>query len=279
MQQASSNIGACGLCQAEDIPLCYSDLLPKAVVRWVRLSAQPDQVNPNPYFVTPDGSRQMNFRVAEYFLCAECEDRLNKGGESWTLKNTYRGKPVFPLRDTLLNAPPVCGLQGARIIDGGSLPQIQMDKLVYFALSVFWKASARRWWGVDHQTQLKLGPYETELHKFLLGQRKLSNRVALIINVSANPEPHVGAIYPYGGDGRVQGTRQYRFAIPGMTFWLHLGHMSQTFHALSALQGGVLCLASDLNEIFVQDMIPLVEKAKQSRMRRTEYSQPRDLPN
>jgi len=55
--------------------------------------------------------------------------------------------------------------------------------------------------------------------------------------------------------------------------------MSQTFHALSALQGGVLCLASDLNEIFVQDMIPLVEKAKQSRMRRTEYSQPRDLPN
>jgi hypothetical protein len=269
VQQASSNTGTCGLCRVQDIALCYSDLLPKAIARWVRLSAQPGQDNPNPYFITPDGSRQVNYRVAEHFLCPDCEDRLNKGGETWTLKHSYRGGSAFPLRDALLSAPSVFTLRQIRIIETKALAPVQIDKLIYFAVSVFWKASARQWWGVDHPVRLSLGPYEEELRMFLLGKATLSNRVAVIINVSANREPLIGATYPYGGEGRVQGTRQYRSAIPGMAFWLHLGNIPQALRALSATHTGVLCLASDLNETYLSDMTPLVARAEQAWKRRT----------
>lgn len=71
---------------------------------------------------------------------------------------------------------------------------IEMQKLVCFAVSVFWKASARPWRAVDHTTQLEFGPYLDRFRNFLLGQEPFPDRAAMIINVSGNPVPHIGAI-------------------------------------------------------------------------------------
>src|SRR5262249_22818625 len=119
-----------------------------------------------------------------------------------------------PLRDALANAPTVYPLSLAEVVDARSVPNLILSKLVHFAVGVFWKASARRWWAVDHVVQLDFGPYETKFRQFLLGNATLPDSTALLVGVSRNPSPHVGAIYPYGG-GRIEGTRQYRFAIPG----------------------------------------------------------------
>lgn len=232
------------------------------------MAAEPDQRNPNSVFVTPNAKKPINYRVAEYLLCPACEDRLNKGGETWTLKNSYRGGQTFPLQEALVDAPAVYTLTQAKIIDARSLPPIDMPKLVYFAASIFWKASARQWWAIDHPTQLDFGPYGQRFRQFLLGEQPFPDRAALLINISGNPDPHIGAIYPYGG-GRVQGTRQYRFAIPGMAFWLHLGQLPEALRAACAYHSGSLCLAPDLNEMYVRDMGTLIakfDKARKSRV-------------
>lgn len=254
----------CGLCEAESIGLCYSDLLPKAVVRWVRFSAEPNGLNPNPIFVTEKTAKPINFRLAEHFLCPECEDRLNKNGETWTLRNAYRGKSTFPLRDAISQAPVILSLSQTHRINAKSFPTVDLEKLIYFGASIFWKASARQWWALDHPTQLEFGLYEDCLGQFLLGKRPFPERASLLINLSGNPNPHVGAIYPYGG-GRVQGTRQYRFAIPGIAFWLHLGQIPAPLRAMCAHHSATVCLTPDLNEMFVRDMGSLIAKSERFR--------------
>jgi hypothetical protein len=231
------------------------------------MSAEPDQENPNPIFVTANTTKQMNYRVAEYLLCPRCEDRLNRGGETWTLKNSYRGGTVFPLRVALQGGSTLCELTQARIVDARVLPHVDVPKLVYFASSIFWRASARQWWAIDHPAQLDFGPYETRFRQFLLGEKPFPEKASLIINVSGNAAPHIGAIYPYGG-GRVEGTRQYRFAIPGMAFWLHLGQIPDVMRAVCAYHSGVLCLAPDLNEMDVRDMGALIANSGRALNRR-----------
>jgi hypothetical protein len=261
--------GMCGLCKAEGVALCYSDLLPKAVVKWVRLSADPIEENPNPIFVTKNISKPLNFRVAEYFLCLECEGLLNRCGETWTLKNAYRGKTKFPLRDSISQGTRLISLQNADLINAKVLPTVNLEKLIYFGVSVFWKACARKWWALDHAAQLEFGPYEKRFRQFLLAEQPFPDSAALIINVSADPEPHIGVIYPYGGS-RAQGARQYKFAIPGMAFWLHLGQILSALRAMCACSSGTICLSPDLNEMFVGDMGSLIAKSQisQTKVRR-----------
>jgi len=265
MQKPSSVIGVCGLCRAEGVALCYSDLMPKAVVRWVRMSADPKDKNPNPIFVTDKFSNPINFRIAEHFLCPECEDLLNRCGETWTLHNAFRGGATFPLRDVLAQSPARVSLDKARLIDARSLSGVDLPRLIHFAIGVFWKASARRWWALDHPTQLEFGPYEERFRRYLLGQQAFPERASLIVSISGNQAPHLGAIYPYGGGRLVQGPRQYRFAIPGMAFWLHVGQIPYVLRELCAYHSGTVCLSPDLNEMFVRDMGPLVAKAKRRR--------------
>ena len=215
MQKPSAVTGMCGLCKAEGVALCYSDLLPKAVIRWVRLSADSTDGDPNPIFVTKSTTKPLNFRVAEYFLCPNCEGRLNRCGETWTLKRAYRGNTKFPLRDSISHGPRLISLQKADLIDARGLLTVDLEKLIYFAVNgTSGKACARKWWALDHPTQLEFGPYEERFRQFLLAEQPFPDSAALLINVSADPQPHIGVIYPYGG-GRVQRARQYRFAIPG----------------------------------------------------------------
>lgn len=223
------------------------------------MSAPPGDGNPNPVFVTENLCKQVNYRVAEYVLCPMCEDRLNRLGETWTLRNSYRGGPTFPLRDSLVGSPAIYTLQQARLVDTRVLPTVDLSKLVYFAAAIFWKASAATWWAIDHPTRLDFGPYEKKFRQFLLGEEPFPDRAALLINVSGDGNPHIGAIYPYGG-GRIQGIRQYRFAIPGMAFWLHIGQVSAALRAACAHHSGILCLAPGLNEVYVRDMGSLMAK-------------------
>ncbi len=218
--------------------------------------------NPNPIMVTQNTSITVNYRVAEYFLCPQCEDRLNKGGENWTLKNSYRGASDFPIQDALLRADSkhVLGqLQKARMFDARSMATINLPRLVDFATAIFWKASARKWKALDHSTQLEFGPYEHKFRDFLLGNGPFPNRAALLISVSGDPKPDVVSIYPYGGKTLrgMNGVRQYRFAIPGMAFWLHIGNIPAVLRAACAHHSGTLFLASNLNEMFMRDATSL----------------------
>jgi hypothetical protein len=263
----SQRVGKCGLCGTEETRLCHSDLLPKAIARWVRKSAQTlGARNPQPVFLTERGAVQRNYRIAEYLLCPECEEKFNKNGETWVLKNAYRGAASFPLRSQFHGLKPIVELPIASVFDARQIAALDLDKLIYFACSVFWRASACRWTAVDHDYQLDTGPYRDLLRRYLLGESAFPTKTALIISVSGNTDPLVGATFPHSG--RVLGTWQHRFSIPGLAFWMHNGYLPEPLRFFCAAASRVLCLAPNLDATFIRDGITLMTKSDPSRLRR-----------
>ena len=112
---------------------------------------------------------------------------------------------------------------GVRVLFARHQPLVELPKLIYFAISVFWRACARSW--VVDSTPVKpleLGAvYKERLRLFLLGNEFPAN-VALRTEIIAAHEPSLNTIcFPYGG--RVNNYHQYSFIVPGIIFDLLVG--------------------------------------------------------
>ena len=258
---ASSVIGTCALCLKENTGLCESHLFPKAFYRWIQRSMNGVK-NSNPVIITAKQATTKSFQISEHLLCPECENLLRLGGEEWVLKNGYRGGSGFALQSALSKARPLEVLEKASIIDGRTVPGVDVGQLVYFGVSVFWRASARKWDALDHSIELSLGPYREKLRRFLLRQEAFPEQAVLIVNVSAAPPRLLGATFPYSN--RVNGIWQHRFSLPGMAFWLHLGQFKDPLPALCAAHSGIICYSRTLDENYEREMLPLMQTAKPS---------------
>lgn len=258
---ASSVRGTCALCLKGDVGLCESHLLPRALYRWIQRSMKGER-NTNPVIITAKQATTKSFQISDYLLCPECEDLLRVGGEDWVLKNGYRGGEAFALRSALSNAKPLARLDKADLIDGRSVPLVDMGRLVHFGVSVFWRASARKWNALDHSIELSLGPYRERLRRFLLRQEAFPDQAVLMVVVSAAPVPLFGATFPYSN--RVNGIWQHRLSLPGMAFWLHLGRFKNPLPALCAVHSGIICYARTLDDNYEREMSALMRTATPS---------------
>ncbi len=92
-----STLGECSLCRLCR-PLVKSHLLPAALYRYVRVS---DRKNANPILVTSKIHRTTSAQIQQILLCEHCEDRFNKRGERWVLRNCFRGAGRFLLHARL----------------------------------------------------------------------------------------------------------------------------------------------------------------------------------
>ena len=84
--------------------------------------------NPNPVLISKKRAVQKNYRLAEYFLCPTCEETLNKHGETWVLRNAYRGQNHFPMRSALEQAKLISRWNGADLLDVSALPELTPNK-------------------------------------------------------------------------------------------------------------------------------------------------------
>src|SRR5580692_4044600 len=109
--------------------------------------------NSNPVLVTPTQATMKSFQISEYFLCPDCENLLRLRGEEWVLDIGFRGASTFPLQAALSKAEPLAVLSQLSIIDGKPAAGIDLDQLIYFAVSVYWRAGARKWDALDHSAQ------------------------------------------------------------------------------------------------------------------------------
>jgi hypothetical protein len=159
------SVGICKLC-LEEKELHDSHLIPKGVYKSLRSEGE-DATS-----VTATKILQISWQFHAHLLCRSCEDRLNKGGETWVLKHMARQipRPQFLLFD-LLNESALCEADDdGRVYASAELPQIDTAKLAYFALSMFWRTTIHEWKGIDGFTRrLSLGSYAEPVRQFLLG--------------------------------------------------------------------------------------------------------------
>jgi len=245
--------GSCGLCgnvgQLQD-----SHLIPRSIYRLLRASGKP-VVHLTANFAIPTDRE-----ITDYFLCPSCEDLFSRNGELWVVGHCYRPRAkTFRLQTALRGANAVGGSQEFRLYDGSCVPGIEMDKLVYFAVSLFWRAAAHKWW--NDITQLGFGPYLDPIRLFLLGRGDLPKEAVVLITVSPAVRPERSASPPAGS--RKGSCHRYYFEIPGVSFQLLLGkRIPSELRRLCAYRTRTIVVTSISEERSLQEALKLRTTAK-----------------
>jgi hypothetical protein len=210
--------GKCELCHAV-ADLHDSHFLPKGGYKRTRAT---DLKNQNPVVLSGGKARQSSMQVRDYKFCGACEARFNKGGEAWILNSIPQdyGHPFW--LHTLLNSKTPTVIGNDLFFPEASIPEVDMAKLVYFALSIFWRAT-RRWSAVEggQPPKLHLGRQEKAIRAFLLGRGKLPEDV--IVTVAAWPYKKVWSTAQMPRADAGNGYRSYWFYFFGFIFLLALG--------------------------------------------------------
>jgi hypothetical protein len=206
--------GLCPLC-LEKKEIVRSHLIPRAVYEYCR-TADSEPVLMTAKVVMPT-SRQLQHPL----LCQACEDLLNRGGEKWLLPLLATIEKKFPLLDIIEQFPPDVLDGEVRAYVASRHPAIKIDKLVHFAMGVYWKASIHSWRGDSKEPAIELGPYRKSVRLFLRGEAPFPENMHLVVSVQPREEALVSFTVPYRSP--VREYHGFSFHIPGVVFVLSVG--------------------------------------------------------
>jgi hypothetical protein len=198
-----------------------SHLMPASLYKKSRI---PSTSNPNPTLVTEKGSKQISRQIRNFVLCHDCEQLFSKNGESYVMTQVFDGKSrKFPLLDTLQATAPTWG--GPELVgyELGATPDLDREKLGYFALSVFWRASVHIWRERGEEpVTLELGKiYNEAFRKYLLGQTGFPADVVLLVIPCTHALSQDTFYVPSLGSKNVE--RTYSFMAKGLNFLMIVG--------------------------------------------------------
>jgi len=258
-----SNVGRCGLCQ-EVRALRESHLLPKALYK---LSRAPSRPNPNPVLLAAGRASVTSRQIADHFLCDDCEQRFSSRGERYVLGQCARPSGEFKLREHLEQQTPIAQEQKVRLYDVGTLLGPHADEYLYFAASVFWRASARAWAEVGPRPRFSLGSvYDEQFRLYLLGKADFPRNGRLYVHIWSGP---IRDNSPFGFTtlapctARIDGERRHKFCIPGLTFILFLGGLVPQRHdggALNSTHGKFMWLCPFADDSLFQGFVNVVRQ-------------------
>jgi len=215
-------IGKCGLClRQQDLQL--SHLLPAALYRMTR-DPDTNRKNRNPVLITRDITMTTSEQVREYFLCSECEQRFSAQGENYALSQVHNGKR-FPLLEALYAIAPSNTVPARaetpefRMYSEKDTPKINRTRLLYFCMSIFWRASAHLWKGLR---PTELGPYGESIRKYLLGETAFPSRISVQLFVATDWLTQ-NTIFDPSTMKRFGPFKSHGFVTRGLVWWMHVG--------------------------------------------------------
>jgi hypothetical protein len=237
----------CKLCGLEK-QLRDSHYLPKALYKLVRAE---QLENPNPIMSVNGKLVQISDQFRGYVFCADCEDRLNKSGELWTLKNMPQNyDSPSPLQAALQSLYPAHIEASLNVYNVSNSADFDLLKLVYFGMSIFWRAAAHNWRSSagKEAERIDLGVYEKPIRDYLLGTTPFPSDVVITIDIWPYIPP-LRALQPVVAEHNNDGER-YWFYIPGIVFFLFIGSNIPPFaRARNAMNGIVSVEMSVANSI------------------------------
>lgn len=211
-------ISKCGLC-LEIKELQKSHLIPALFYKMMREEWRP---NPNPRLISPKKAKTSSSQVTKHLLCKECEARFST---SEKIVSTYCARPGghFKLRDLLKQSVPLRIFDKVSVYDIGPILGEEIGHFIYFAASIFWRASATNWkdrWRIIKK--ISLGPlYEEQFRKYLLRESGFPEKAALSLRICSENEPDNTVIFPAEGKTGLQ--FKHIFYIPGLLFIMYVG--------------------------------------------------------
>lgn len=235
----------CAMCESRCSSLVESHLVPRAAYRAMKS-------------MDPDGQIiQLNFRdgTAYYhdkqlktrLLCSCCEDVLSKYGER-PIGRLWANSKGFQLLEMLRQSDRFESLKGSMRLYGlDALPRKEVDSIMYFACSIFWRASV--WPDTLHSGYNRaLGPYAEELRMHLLNGTPVAN-ARLIVCVNTNDEFHPLMRIPTMVSKR--GVKTHYANMQGLQFMMYFGGSARsegTENIFKGMKGNVAFVTLDMSK-------------------------------
>lgn len=214
-------MGICKLCLLYK-ELRDSHLMPRSLYKRARGSGK--KGNQDPYLMKKEGGRQSSYQITDYVFCADCEDRFNKNGEAYALRFVTKQNGEFPLLDMLGSVSPTMSgpdWKGWSIADTSD---IDREKIAYFAISVFWRASIHTWKQKDNEAvKIELGTkYNEEIRRYLLGETCVPPNSSLIVTVCSDTLNKISFFTPQ--ENQKVKDRSFVFIARGLMFRLRVSN-------------------------------------------------------
>ena len=211
--------GTCRLC-LQNADLQDSHYIPRRAYSTNRARALK---NPNPIVISHGKLKQVADQLRGYTFCRDCEQLLSKKGEQWVLANISddQGSP-FPLQDALIPEDPVFIGNGVNLYAGRKIKAFDMDQIIYFGMSIFWRGAAREWksslGGIA--PSVDLGEHYEPIRRFLLGGA-FPDDVVILVYVHNLKPPMNAATTVLSANNQ---TAEFSwFYLNGLGFELYLG--------------------------------------------------------
>jgi hypothetical protein len=211
--------GVCKLC-LKTAPLLDSHYLPRRVYS---MNMARSLKNPNPVTLAHGQAKQVSDQLRGHTFCIDCEDRLNKNGEKWVLTNVADDyKKPFSLQEAVIPEQPYFGNESLNVYAGREIAAFNMDQLIYFGMSIFWRGAAREWKSSTGAIAppVDLGSHFEPIRQFLLGGPFPPN-VCIVMFVH-NLKPVPNAALPVQRGKNEYGDFNW-FYVNGLGFQLYLG--------------------------------------------------------
>jgi len=206
----------------------------------------PEATNCNPIVISRKVAIHTSRQVADYVLCAECDQRLATYGEEWALQQVDRGSR-FPLLERLNLALPISYLSGPGVQSySGRDAGIDTAMLAHFALSVIWRASVHAWpISSTETTSISLGSYAEPMRKYLSGDAGFPEDVVVMATVCTDLASRDGCYVPCLVKGSAHVA--YAFLVRGLYIRVF------TARDLTPDYRGLCCFKSPEKLMFVRD--------------------------
>jgi len=209
----------CKLC-LEIKELCDSHYIPR---RAYSMNMAKSLKNPNPVVLSQGKVKQVSDQLRGYTFCGQCEQMLSDKGEKWVLANVPEDQDnPFPLQEALIAETPVFIGDGINLFAGRKIQGFNMDQIIYFGVSIFWRGAAREWksslGGVA--PPVDLGEYYEPMRNFLLGGPFPEDVVIFVLIDNRKPVANMATVVLGAKDGLAP---FYWFYLNGLGFKLYLG--------------------------------------------------------
>jgi hypothetical protein len=208
-------VGVCKLCH-EEAELQDSHFLPA----WLYKLCRDVENNKHPVTIAGGVAKQTSNQASDHVLCRNCEERFNVRGEEW-LHTRVATPDGFPIQQILKAAEPKVSGEKIALYAGAEIPELDMDQIAYFGLSIFWRSSAHAWPDPNRPGRkmlgINLGPYEEPLRLFLVDKGPFPETANIIVSVwPYDKQPPLAFHTPVSANKGA--FRSHMFYVPGIDF-------------------------------------------------------------
>lgn len=178
-----------------------------------------------------------NSQIVKKLLCKECEDRFNKCGEEYVISLCLKNPQRFKIKRKLDTSTPSIHKQGVSYFSPSDIPELDSQKLLYFAASIVWRVVATNWSNEDISKMHGSLPQELEksLQDFLLNKTDFPEDIYITVCVDSDHDPLPILSFPTGD---FKNRKHMSFFIPGIKFNIFYGQevdksLSETMNDLN----------------------------------------------